>query len=56
MQNNIQSDPTDVAELDIRSFHEEKISNDSILLSSSAISSTRVSTLQFCAYQEKWVT
>lgn len=56
MQNDIESDPTDATKLYIRSFHEEKVCNDSILLSSSGISSIRILTLQFYTYQEKWVT
>lgn len=42
---NIEIDPTDVAKVDIRRFHEEKLCNDSILLSP-GISSTRILTLQ----------
>lgn len=53
MQNDIESDPIHVAELDIRTFHVEKFCNDSILLSTPGISSTGVLTLQFCTHQEK---
>lgn len=52
MQNDTESDPTDVAKLDMRGFL-EGVCDDSILLSSSSINSTRILTLQFHTYQEK---